>query len=114
MYSAVGAVQVPGLAVADIAVQLQGAVLSKYAHRVNAGIDAVGQGKINDAVLAAEGDGRLCHMAGEGVKPTALSAGQQHGYNFFFHINSPQIQRWAPSWSPFFSSQGNDGYSGKP
>ena len=85
MDAAVGAVQVPGLAVAQVAVQLQGTVLGQDAHSVDAGVDAVGQGKINDAVLSAEGDGGLRHVAGQGVEAAALSAGQQHGHNFFFH-----------------------------
>ena len=56
-----------------------------YVDGVDAGVDAVGQGEIDDAVLAPEGDGGLCHVAGEGVETAALSSGQQHGYNFFFH-----------------------------
>ena len=85
MYAAVGPVQVPGLAVAQVAVQLQGPVLGEDTYGVDAGIDAVGEREINDAVFAAEGDGGLCHVAGEGVETAALSSGQQHGYNFFFH-----------------------------
>ena len=87
VHAAVGPVQIPGLAGADVAVQLQGAVLGEHAHGVDAGVDAVGQGKVNDAVLPAEWDGGLGHLAGEGVEPAALSARQQHGHNFFFHMS---------------------------
>ena len=86
MYAAIGAVQVPGLARADVAVQLQRTVLGQNAHCVDAGVDTVGQGKVDDAVLAAEGDRGLCYMAGQGVKPAALPSGQQHCHNFFLHL----------------------------
>ena len=52
MYAAIGAVQVPGLARADVAVQLQRTVLGQNANCVDAGVDTVGQGKVDDAVLA--------------------------------------------------------------
>ncbi len=83
--AAVGAVQIPGLAVAYVGVELQGFVLGEHAHGVNTGIHAVGQGEVDDAVLAAEGDGGLCHFAGQGLQPAALTAGQQHGHTFLFH-----------------------------
>ena len=83
--AAVAAVKVPRLAGADVAVELQRAVLGQHAHGVNTGICAVGQGKINNAELAAEGYGGLCHGAGEDIEAAALSAGQQHGDTFFFH-----------------------------
>ena len=90
MYAAIGAVQVPGLARADVAVQLQRTVLGQNAHCVNAGVDTVGQGEIDDAVLAAKGHCRLCqglcYRAGQGVKPAALPSGQQHCHNFFLHL----------------------------
>ena len=86
MYAAIGAVQVPGLARADVAVQLQRTVLGQNANCVDAGVDTVGQGKVDDAVLAAEGDRGLCYMAGQGVKPAALPSGQQHCHNFFLHL----------------------------
>ena len=88
MDAAGGPVQVPRHAAADVAVELQRAVLSQHAHRVNAGIGAVGQGKVDDAVLAAEGHGGLCHVAGEDIQPAALTAGQQHGDALFFHFFS--------------------------
>ena len=85
MYAAVRPVQVPGLPVADVAVQLQGTVLGQDTDGINAGVDTVGQGKINDAVLAPKGDGRFGYMAGQSVEAAALAAGQQHGHNFFLH-----------------------------
>ena len=83
-----GAVQVPGHAAADVAVQLQGAVLGQHAHGVDAGIGAVGQGKVDDAVFSAEGHGGLGHVAGKNVQAAALAACQQHGDALFFHVFS--------------------------
>ena len=68
MQAAVRAVKIPRLAVAQIGVQLQRLILGEHADGVDAGIDAVGQGKVDDAVLAAEGDGGLCHMTGQGIQ----------------------------------------------
>ena len=85
MYAAVHAVQLPGLAAADVAVQLQGTVLGQHTHGVNAGVGTVGQGKVDDAELPSKGDGRLGHIPGEDIEPAALAPGQQHGDTFFFH-----------------------------
>ena len=82
------AVQVPRLAAADVAVQFQRAILGQNADRVNAGVGAVGQGEVDDAVLAAEGYGGLGHVSGEDVQSAALTTGQQHGDTFFFHCFS--------------------------
>ena len=60
--TAVGAVQIPGLAVADVTVELQRLVLGEDAHGINAGVDAVTQGEVDDAVLAPEGDGGFCYF----------------------------------------------------
>ena len=88
MHAAGGPVQVPGHAAADVAVQLQGAVLGQHAHGVDAGVGAVGQGEVNDAVLSAKGDGGLGHIPGEDIQPAALAAGQQHGDTLFFHFST--------------------------
>ena len=73
--AAVVAVQVPVLAGAQIRVEGQGAVLGQHAHGVEAGVDAVAEGEIDDPVLAAEGNGRLGHVGGEYAQPAALAAG---------------------------------------
>ena len=84
MYAAIGPVQVPGLARADVAVQLQRTVLGQNANSINAGVDTVGQGKVDDAVLAAEGDRGLCYMAGQGVKTAALPPASSIATTSFF------------------------------
>ncbi len=91
MQTTVGTVQIPGLSVAQIGVQLQRLILGQHADRVNAGIDAVGQWKVDDAVLPAEGDGGLGHMAGQSVQARSLSAGQQHGNHFLFHTEKSPL-----------------------
>ena len=82
--TAVGAVQIPGLSVADIFVEFQGLILGQDAHGVNMGVDAVGQGEIDNAVFAAKGDGRLGGILRENLQPAALAAGQQHGHAALF------------------------------
>ena len=42
------------------------------------GVDAVGEGDVDDAVLAGEGDGRLGAIAGEGEEPFAGTTGKQN------------------------------------
>ena len=66
--AAVGNVQVPGLADADIAVKLQGFVLRQNADGVDAGVCAVGQGKVNDAILPAKGDAGFCHILCQSIQ----------------------------------------------
>ena len=92
--TAAAAVQIPGLAGADVAVQFHGPVLSQDADGVNAGVGAVGQGKVDDAEFTAEGDGGLGHGAGEDIQAAALSASQQHSDTLFFH-------GWISSFSYF-------------
>ncbi len=57
--TAVGLVEAPGLTVADVLVELQRLILGQDAHGVNAGIDAVAEGEINDAVFTAKGNSGL-------------------------------------------------------
>ena len=85
------AVQVPGLAVADVVVELQGLVLGEYAHGVDAGVNAVGQREINDAVLAPKGNRRLGGVLGEHVQAAALAAGQEHGDALFFTLEQVEL-----------------------
>ena len=73
--AAVGLVKTPGLAVADVLIQLLRLILGEDTNSIDAGIDAVGEGKVNNAVLAAEGNGRLCGVLGEDLQAAALSAG---------------------------------------
>ena len=89
--AAVGSIQIPWLAIADVAVELQRAVLRQYADCVNARVDTVGQGEIDNPVLSAERDGGLCYMAGERMETGPLPSRQQHGYDFFFHLMNTSL-----------------------
>ena len=90
-HAAVGQVQVPGSAAADISVQFQGLVLGQHTHYINTAVGAVGQRKVNDAVLASVGHGGFGNVLGQDA---ALSAGQQHGHTGFL----PQHGVHAPSY----------------
>ena len=83
LYAAVGAVQTPGLAVADVLVQLQGLVLGEDAYGGDTGIDAVGQREVNDPVFPAKGYGRLSRILRQHLQSAALAAGKQHGNAVF-------------------------------
>jgi len=50
-------VQVPGFANTDMIVQRVGAILCKHSNISDAGVDAVAQGKVNDAVFTGERNG---------------------------------------------------------
>ena len=64
--------------------------LEKKGIKYIAGVDEVGQGEINDAVLTAERNGGFRHLAGQDIQAAALSAGQKHGDAFFLHgVSSP-------------------------
>ena len=77
-HAAVGVVEIPGLAVADVLIEFQGLVLGEDAHGVDVGIHAVGKGKVDDAVLTAKGNGRFGGVLRQDLEPAALAAGQEH------------------------------------
>ena len=87
--TAVAGVHVPCLAVAQIGVEDGGLVLGQNTHSVDAGIDAVGKAEVDDAVLAAEGNGGFGIFFGQGQQTAALSASQKHGNTFFFSHGDP-------------------------
>ena len=86
MNAAGGTVQVPGLAGADVAIEFQGTILGQNTHGIDAGVGAVGEGEVDDAVFSAEGYRGFCHLTGQDIQAAALSAGQKHGDALFFHV----------------------------
>ena len=84
MDAAVVPVQIPGLAVAQIAVEDQRLILGEHAHGVDAGVDTVGKGEVDDAVFTAEGHRGLCVLFGQVQQTAALAACQKHGDTLFF------------------------------
>ena len=85
MHAAVQTVQIPGLAIADVLVQLLGLILGRDANGVDVGVHAVGQREVHDAVLAAEGHCGFCRFLCQRIQARATSTGKDHCHNFFCH-----------------------------
>ena len=71
----------------QVLVQGEAAVLGEDVDAADAGVEAVGQGEIDDAVDAAEGDGRLGLVPGQGKEALALAAGHDDGGELFQGIH---------------------------
>ena len=63
-------------ALAQVLQQRLAAELRQHVDRVDSGVDEVAQDEIDDAVLAAKGNGRFGPLLGERIKPRSLAAGQ--------------------------------------
>ena len=85
VHAAVQTVQIPGLAVADVLVQLLGLILGRDTDGVDVGVHAVGQREVHDAVLTAEGHCGFCRFLCQRVQARATSTGKDHCHNFFCH-----------------------------
>ena len=107
--AAVLGIEIPRLAAADIAVQTQRLILREHTHGVNAGVGAVGEREIDDAVLAAEGHVGLCHLGRECVEAGALSARQQHGNTGLFQ-NDHSFPAGCPAETYFSLCTGQSRY----
>jgi len=83
VHSAEFQIHVPGFAPTQIVIQLQRLVLCQYAYGVDIGVDAVGQGEIDDPVFPAEGNCRFGCCLGKRHQLAALTAGKQHGNDLF-------------------------------
>src|SRR6266480_4897670 len=66
-----------------MAVEAAGFVLREHQDAAQVAVDAVGQGKVDDAIEPAEGNGRLCPVARERIEPCALAAGQYQREDVF-------------------------------
>src|SRR6266542_2685276 len=75
-YAAAHAVEVPWPTDADVVVQAVGSVLREDRDAIDAGVDAVRQGEVDDAVLACEGNGWLRALRREHTQPFALATGE--------------------------------------
>ena len=94
-------VEIPRASRAEIVVKLQRTVLREDADLVDAGIGAVAQGKINDAVLAAKRYGGLCDLLRQGAQAASLPARQDHGQILCFSHKNPSPGRTLPR--PYFT-----------
>ena len=65
-------------ALADVAIERERLVLGEDVDVAQIGVDAVGEGDVDDAVLAGEGDGGLGAIAGERKEPFAGTTGKQN------------------------------------
>ena len=59
----------------------------KNGGRVDTGVDAVGERKVDETILTAIGDRWFCHFLCQGIQSAALSASQQHGDALFLDLH---------------------------
>ncbi len=83
------AVQVPGTARADVLDQRVRTVLSQDHDIKQVGVDAVGQGKVDDSIFTTKGNCGLCSFGCQYAQTGAFSAGED--YNPGFHDASSDI-----------------------
>jgi hypothetical protein len=76
------AVQVPGPPGPDVLVEGVRAILGEDHHVEDAGVDAVGEGEVNDAILPGEWHGGLGAFGSQHAQARAFSPGQDHGTCF--------------------------------
>ncbi len=69
----------------DMAVEGKGFVLGEQVDPADSGIQAVAQGEVDDAVDAAEGNGRLGPILGKGIESFSPSARQDHRQDSIDH-----------------------------
>ena len=81
--SAVETVQIPGKTVSDVTVQHQRLILGQNANHRNIGVDAVGQGEVDDAEFCSEGNCGFCNVLGQDLQSAALPSGKKHCNAFF-------------------------------
>ena len=84
LHAAVRGVQTPRLAVSDVLIEFQRLILRQDADRIDLGVYAVGKREIDNAVLAAERDGRLGRVFRQNHQTAALTTCQEHGDTTFF------------------------------
>ena len=75
-------------AFADVPVQRERLVLGEDVDPAQVGVEAVGKRDVDDAVDAAEGDGRLGAVASERIEPLAGAACQENSESIFHSIPS--------------------------
>ncbi len=90
-HAAPAAVQIPGLANGNVVIQAVGAILGEDAHGVNAAVDTIAQGKIDDAEFACKGNGRFCPFFGQDREPGPFTTGENHCDRFH---KRPSLREW--------------------
>src|SRR2546426_10206878 len=74
-----------------------GAILGEDGDVGDGGVDTVTEGKINDAVLAREGDGRLGALLRKQTQALALASGQNDCQHFTHGTVYPFCVRFVPT-----------------
>ena len=87
--AALGRVEVPRAAVADVPVQFQRLILGQDADRIDAGIAAVTQWEVDDAIFSAEQKARFSLVFGQDAQTASFPASQNHGQAIRFFIEAP-------------------------
>ena len=72
-------------ALVDVPVQADGLVLGEDQDLAEVGVDAVGEGEVDDPVDPAERDGRLGPVAGQGLQAGPPAPGQDDGQHVAMH-----------------------------
>ena len=67
---------VEDIGAADVLVQAGGIELRQHVDAVQAAVDAVGDGDVDEPVLSGHGNGRFGTDLGQGIKPRTLPAAQ--------------------------------------
>ena len=80
--------RVEGVRAADVAVQADRVELRQHVAAVQAAVDAVRQGDVDQPILARHRHGRLGAVLGQRIKPRALSAAEHQGHNVSHAITS--------------------------
>ena len=78
-HAAAGTVKVPGLADPDMIVQAAGAVLGQHGDVVNAAVDAVAEGEVDQTELAGERNRGLRTDLGQDTEVSIVRPGHDHG-----------------------------------
>src|SRR5262249_43908666 len=87
-----------------MAVETASLVLRKDKNAAQVAVDAVGQGEIDDAVEAAEGDRRLGAIACQRFQTRPLAAGKDHGQDVSHPLLGTRAQNRAGPSSYFIAT----------
>ena len=73
-------------ALAQVLQQRLAAELRQHVDRVDAGVDEIAQDEIDDAILAAERNGRFGAFLGQRIEPGSFTAGEHDAQHADSHI----------------------------
>ena len=92
IHAAVIGIQSPALSGCRIRVEQHALILRQDADHIDAGVGAVAQGKIDDAVLPAEIHGRLGNLLRQLIQACSASACEDHcDHLVLLHVDHPSF-----------------------